>query len=679
MKVLPRLFCLAPLVAASFAFTPKARAVPPPFNPSPQKTAIMREAVNRINLSIEQKLAEKEIPYNESLNDHLFVRRIYVDLSGTIPTYEQVTSFVRNRDPYKRTRLINQLLASEGYVSHLYNYLADLFRIQSQMPGSNLRSDPFIAWLKDSIHQDKPYNRIVYEMISASGRLHDNPAVGYHLRDIDMKLDHVSFMSKIFLAKDISCAQCHDHPFEEWTQMDYYSLASFLGGLETKGKATSPDKKKKGKKPGSTPSDEVKETMQEFLKSRNFELAIAKKENLSFTRDKEKVKEKAKQFRDAFDRLMNDNRYNVHDKEDAIMKLPDDYQYDDAKPGEEVKPRVLVGAEPKFPRNLSNREQLAQWIASPNNQWFALTIANRMWARFFGLGVAEPLHDVEVDDAPNPVLLKTITEVMIALDFDLRAFSWVLAHTNSYNRLATRKLITEKDDYYFQGPTLRRMTAEQVWDSFVTLLVEDPLRYRSAPSLTLQNITSAETAITFAESLTQSTGKGKKKSQGQFLLLDSQTGETVLQGGKDMGSSSGDPAAQRVTSGRGKEKLILARASELEQPTPQGHFLRKFGQSERTYVAGASNLSGSVPQIMELMNGFATEALINQDSLIFKKMKDERSPSKRAEIVFLSVLSRLATPSEQKLLRKTLLKSDEEDMAALIWALLNTPEFFFIK
>jgi len=503
--------------------------------------------------------------------------------------------------------------------------------------------------------------------------------VGYHLRDVDMKLDHVSFMSKIFLAKDISCAQCHDHPFEEWTQMDYYSLASFLGGLGTKGKSTSPDKKKKGNQSASTPSDAVKETMQEFLKSRNFELAIAKKENLSFTRDREKVKEKAKQLRDAFDRLMDDNRYNIHDKKEAVMKLPDDYQYDDAKPGEEVKPRVLVGAEPKFPRNLSNREQLAQWIASPNNQWFALTIANRMWARFFGLGAAEPLHNVEVDDAPNPVLLKTITEVMIALDFDLRAFSWVLVHTNSYNRLATRKLITEKDDYFFPGPTLRRMTAEQVWDSFVTLLVEDPLRYRSAGGLTLQDITSAETAISFTESLTKSSGKGKKKSQGEFLLLDSQTGETVLQGGKDMGSSSGDPAAQRVTSGRGKETLILARASELEQPTPQGHFLRKFGQSERTYVAGASNLSGSVPQIMELMNGFATEALINQDSLIFRKMKDERSPSKRAEIVFLSVLNRLANRAEQKLLRKTLLKSDDDDMADLIWALLNTPEFFFIK
>jgi hypothetical protein len=82
---------------------------------------------------------------------------------------------------------------------------------------------------------------------------------------------------------------------------------------------------------------------------------------------------------------------------------------------------------------------------------------------------------------------------------------------------------------------------------------------------------------------------------------------------------------------------------------------------------------------MELMNGFATEALINQDSLIFRKMKEERSPSKRAEIVFLSVLNRLANPAEQKLLRKTLLKNDEDDMADLIWALLNTPEFFFIK
>ena len=362
------------------------------------------------------------------------------------------------------------------------------------------------------------------------------------------------------------------------------------------------------------------------------------------------------------------------------MELPDDYQYDDAEPGEVVKPRVLVGNEPRFPRNLSNREQLANWIASPNNQWSALAIANRMWARFFGRGAAEPLHDVEVDDSDNPVLLKTITEVMIALEFDLRAFSWVTVHTNAYNRLATRRQVTEKDKYYFQGPLLRRMTAEQVWDSFVTLLVEDPLRYRAAGGLTLQDVTNADNALAFAESLTNSSGKGRKRSQGQFALLDSKTGETVLQGTKDMGSSSKDPAVQRVTTGSGREKLILARASELEQPTPQGHFLRKFGQSERTYVVGASNLSGSVPQIMELMNGFTTEALTSPDSLIFRKIKDAASKFKRADVVFLSILNRLPNRDERTLLLKQLRnKGDDEDMADLIWALLNTPEFFFIK
>ena len=653
-------------------------AGPPAFNPTPEKTAIMRESVKRINWAIENKLQEEKIPYNASLNDYLFVRRIYVDLTGSIPTYEQVVSFVRNKDPFKRTRLINHLLASEGYVSHTYNYFADMLRIQSKMPGANLRADPFVAWLKDSIHQDKPYNQIVFEMISASGRLHENPAVGYHLRDVDMKLDHVSFMSKIFLAKDISCAQCHDHPFDEWTQMDYYSLAAFLGGLETNG---TPSRGKKTNDSKGTPShtEEVRETLREFLKSRNFELALAKKNDLSFTRDKDKVEQKTKQIRDAFDRLMNENRNNVHDKKESVLKLPDDYQYDDAEPGEEVKPRVLVGAEPRFPKNLTNRQQLANWIASPNNQWSALAIANRMWSRFFGRGAAEPLHNVEVDDSPNPILLKTITEVMIALEFDLRAFSWVAVHTNAYNRLATRHKVTEKDKYYFQGPLLRRMSGEQVWDSFVTLLVEDPLRYRASGGLTIQDVTNADNAIAFVESLTNSSGRGKNRTQGQFVLLDSRTGETVLQGDKDMGASSGDPAIQRVTKGKGREKLVLARASELEQPTPQGHFLRKFGQSERTYVVGASNLSGSVPQVMELMNGFATEALTSPDSLIFQKIKQEASKFKRADVVFLSILNRLPNKAERTLLLKQLRKSDDKEMSDLIWALLNTPEFFFIK
>ena len=73
---------------------------------------------------------------------------------------------------------------------------------------------------------------MVYEMVSASGSVLENPAAGYLLRDKGMKLDHVAFMTKIFLAKDIACAQCHNHPSEDWTQRQYYAFASFLGELE---------------------------------------------------------------------------------------------------------------------------------------------------------------------------------------------------------------------------------------------------------------------------------------------------------------------------------------------------------------------------------------------------------------------------------------------------------------
>ncbi len=641
---------------------------------SPQKIALMQESVNRINRLIERTLAENGKSYNVLLNDHVFIRRVYVDLTGTIPTYEQVQSFVSSRDPYKRHRIVNQLLTTEGYVSHNYNYFADMLRIKSNLPDGNLRLDPFASWLKKSIRVNRPYNRIVYDMISATGRIQENPAVGYHLRDIGMKLDHTSFMTKIFLAKDITCAQCHDHPFEEWTQKDFYSLAAFLGEMEIKGTSKASRKKVKPMNVSYTPAQRK---LHRFLMSWGFEVALAEREGVSYTREKAKVQKQARELRQNFVNLMNDNRYNVRDNRTAVLKYPDDYQYEDAIPGGVVKPRVLLGTPTRISHSRPKREQLAHWIANPDNRWFALTIANRMWARFFGRGVAEPLHNVVVEDTVDPNLLQAITEIMQNLDYDLKAFSWVLVNTQAYNRLATQVNVPLKEDYFFPGPLLRRMSAEQVWDSFVTLMVENPLRYRTSSGLTLTNVNSKENALNFVESLAGMSGRRKKK--GQLVLLDSETGLTVLRDNQSVESSAEAPSSQRVTTGSGKKKLILARASELEQPAPPGHFLRKFGQSERTFVVGASNLTGSVPQVMELMNGFATEALTHPDSLIFRKMKNEADPAKRAEVVFLSILSRATTKSERKLLLDQLSRGDDKDMADLIWALLTTPEFFFIK
>jgi hypothetical protein len=117
----------------------------------------------------------------------------------------------------------------------------------------------------------------------------------------------------------------------------------------------------------------------------------------------------------------------------------------------------------------------------------------------------------------------------------------------------------------------------------------------------------------------------------------------------------------------------------LEQPAPVGHFLRKFGQSERNFVVGAASVEGSVPQVMELMNGAATMVLTQPNSLLFQNLKKKKDPMERAEVVFLSILNRRMLPVERKMLVKELESGGDAAISNLIWALLNTPEFLFVK
>lgn len=632
-----------------------ARPEPAPFNPSKEKVGIMRTSVQAINAVIDRKLVEEKLTYNSALNDFLFARRVYVDVTGTIPTYEELVHFVNDDRRSKRTYLVNRLLASEGYVSHTFNYFADLLRIQTKMTGSKSTSEVFTGWLKDSIHQDKPYNRLVYEMVSSSGSLKENPATGYHLRDKDMKLDHVAFMTKIFLAKDIACAQCHDHPSDDWTQKQYYAFASYLGELEIgQGKDLGKQKKRKM----------MFAEKEKLFHHPRFSSAVKGKYG-----NNDMAQKKIRGFRQDFKKLKEGNTIAVFDDKTSSLTLPDDYQYEDAKAGDSVKPAFIVGRSLGGPKGESLREQLAYWLAHPENGWFSLAIANRTWARYLGKGVAEPLHNVDIRKASNPLLLKTLSEVMVALDFDLRAFSWVVLHTKAYNRLASRIQVKEGKPFYFPGPILRRMSAEQVWDSLVTLMVKDPLRYRQPGPPSLLDVYDGQSALDFID----------RKDDGKYRLVDSQTGESILIDGDERTASYSQQKIS-VSSGQGKKKtsLILARASELPQPAPSGHLLRKFGQSERLFVVGASSRVGSVPQLMELMNGFPTEVLTSQDSLLFRKVRSVSDPRKQAEVVFLSILSRLPTESEKKLLLDQT-GSSEGDLSDLIWALLNTPEFFFIK
>tara|TARA_B100000959_G_scaffold287547_1_gene373823 strand:+ start:4577 stop:6730 length:2154 start_codon:yes stop_codon:yes gene_type:complete len=636
------------------------------------KADLVALAVKRIDAAVDAGLEKQKLKYNENLNDHMYLRRIYLDLAGRIPNYDEAREFLNSRDRNKRQELVIKLLRSWDYASHNYNYLAELLRIQTTFPGTVLRNDAFIHWLKEQIHTNTPWNELVREMVTAEGRIWDNPAVGYHLRDNGMKLDHVAFMGKVFLGTNITCAQCHDDPFSDWTQYQYYEFSAYLADLETKGKS------QKAKMP----------------KKKELEAYIAATQKLDPGNEeqKRKINNIVGRYQRSLQDMSRASELAVHTVTDRSMRLPSNYQYEDGFPRDKVKPWVLFGKENgTAAAALNPRQRLAVWLTSAKNERFAMNIANRMWTRYMGRGAVEPLHDINPKDTLNADLLKVLTEEMVALDFDLKAFAWSIVNTKAYNRLATRRKVNVTEPYYFPGPLLRRMNSEQVWDSLITLMVEDPNQFRldsgdrynrlinasQSPGSPKQFVARVDEYNQFKPEQNLVNAKGisimnakppkGEKPFGQNALSRKTTGPTD----EEMMMAFMDAARKR--------KLLLARASELPQPSDPAHFLSKFGQSDRNFVINASTLGGSVPQVMELMNGYATEILTQPGSRIFLEMKNLRSNFEKADVVFMSILSRRAIGSEQHLLDRELRTGGPEVFSDLIWALLNTPEFLFIK
>ncbi len=636
------------------------------------KADLVALAVKRIDAAVDAGLEKQKLKYNENLNDHMYLRRIYLDLAGRIPNYDEAKEFLDSRNRNKRQELVIKLLKSWDYASHNYNHLAELLRVKTTFPGTVLRNDSFIYWLKEKIHTNTPWDELVREMVTAEGRIWDNPAVGYHLRDNGMKLDHVAFMGKVFLGTNITCAQCHDDPFSDWTQYQYYEFTAYLADLETKGKA------QKAKMPN-------KKELETYI-------ATTQKLDPKNEEQKSKINNIVGRYQRSLQDMSRASELAVHTVANRSMRLPDNYQYEDGFPRDKVAPWVIFGKETgTAAAALNPRQRLAVWLTSSKNERFAMNIANRMWSRYMGRGAIEPLHDINPENTLNADLLKVLAEEMVTLNFDLKAFAWAVVNTKAYNRLATRKKVNVTEPYYFPGPLLRRMSSEQVWDSLITLMVEEPNQFRldsgdrynrlinasQSPGSPKEFVTRVDEYNKFKPVQTLVNAKGVsivnakppkgEKPFGQNALSRKPTGPTD----EEMMMAFMEAAKKR--------KLLLARASELPQPSDPAHFLSKFGQSDRTFVINASSLDGSVPQVMELMNGYATEILTQPGSKIFLEMKNLRSNFEKADVAFMSILSRRAIGSEQHLLDRALRAGGPEVFSDLIWALLNTPEFLFVK
>ncbi len=574
-----------------------------------------------IDRTVGNRLIKSGLQPNKQTDDFVFVRRIYLDVVGRIPTDEEASIFLKNNDPEKRRKLIDKLLISDGYRSHLFNWMADLLRHRGKLRRSNFNH--YERWLKDQIAQNSRWDEVVYNMLTAEGTLASSGPTGYLLRDPGMPLDNLSNTLNIFLSANVSCAQCHDHPLADWTQREFYELAAFFGATDVSDR----DPRKVGNKLKLPDGSITKQ-----------DVASAVAQNLA----------------------------RVHTKSSQTLKFPDDYAYSDVEPGSQVDPLLFVWDDEELTVKVDEsdpsklRQNFAEWLTHKKNPRFAIAIANRLWQRFFGLGAQEPLEDLDdLTKASNPELLQLLGKVMVAADFDLREFQRVILNSKAYQAVSSVTPSSgDAEDYLFPGPVLRRMSAEQAWDSILALVLGsslDDYKVDRSNRVTRYDFPYEQMSPDeVREKVLLMKNNGYLKSNQRIVEADFVDGKRPVK----------------------MNDYFLLRASELSQPAPENHFLRMFGQSSRDLV-NDSSVEGSIPQALMLMNGGVQLLLYDKEARLSKMLKRSGDFKSAVQFLFLSFFCRPPTPDEMNAIEQALAQGmKKEDLS---WALFNSTEFLFVQ
>ena len=188
---------------------------------------------NLIDTHVFAKLRTLGLPPSEPCDDGTFLRRVTVDIAGRLPSLEESQDFLANDSPAKRSQLIDKLLEGSSHADFFAGKWASILRNQRRNDRHRPDTYAFHEWIRQSIQANKPYDQFVSEILTATGTIRDNPPVAWY-RNVGGDKERMQDMGQVFLGIRLQCAQCHHHPYESWSQDDYYGLAAFFSTLESK-------------------------------------------------------------------------------------------------------------------------------------------------------------------------------------------------------------------------------------------------------------------------------------------------------------------------------------------------------------------------------------------------------------------------------------------------------------
>lgn len=193
---------------------------------------------NYIDERVDEKLQQLQFVPSGLCSDEEFIRRAHLDIVGGLPTPEEVQTFLADTSDDKRAQLIDGLLERPEYAKYWALKWGDLLRLTKQQVGSDAVYK-YHRWIERAIAENMPYDQFATELLTASGSTHSNPAANFYRTATDTN-DCVESISQIFMGARLQCAKCHNHPFERWTQDNYYGMAAFFNRVQRK-KTPKPD------------------------------------------------------------------------------------------------------------------------------------------------------------------------------------------------------------------------------------------------------------------------------------------------------------------------------------------------------------------------------------------------------------------------------------------------------
>lgn len=626
-------FCLLPAAAQSKKIDPKK---------TPQA---LKKASFQVDKYVAEIFRSKKLKVPSVVDDATFLRRSFLVANGRIPTLKEAQNFLEIDSANKREILTQYLLNTDGYRSHMQNYMMDLLRIEDG--GGNGRDTsfvPYVRYIHDSVAENKPWDQFARELVSASGNgwAKGNGAVGYYIRDKGMPLDNMSITMQVFTGERLECAQCHDSPTNKWERIDFFELAAFTSG-----------------------QGEINDGMWRKTAGLYGDLQDFRRTDAG--------------------RLMYWLRDNVHYMSlagggNGRIKLPSDYQYRDGDPGEWVGGKTHFGKRIRTSakRNAGDsREKFATWMTTENDN-FDYVIVNRMWDRVMGAPITHPVDEfVEEDDTIHPGLVRYLKRLIVDLDYDLKAFQHVLLGTRTFQFAANPQAFEVGVPQAFNGRQLARMNAEQLWDSLVTLIADQPdelqkrkfgdhIYYQGKPVLV-----GKKTMSELSTEILAFKSPAKYREYVENLLVEIKNSGSGSSAPKDMMMMA---RSERPGPAKG-----IARASELPAPAPAGHFLREFGQSDRTLVNGATT-DANMAQVLQIMNGHVEKLVVSNDgAAVYNALETGSKDADKVRYLYYAILSRPPSDEEMNMLMRDVIDGSKDSYKNLVSALLSTHEFMFVQ